>query len=104
VHNGGLNVLAHFLEGCFEGRFSVDLVHSCYLSEQGDELHTGVIVLFDLLAENRACYVAGLLLAVLDHTFLAGVLAALKDEDVRRGNSVFYEELGLECILGEVFE
>lgn len=78
-------------------------MHFGNLSEQGDELYTGFIVLFDLLAENGAWYVAWFLLTVLDHAFLAGVLAALKDEDVRRGNSVFDEELGLECILGEVF-
>jgi len=41
---------------------------------------------------------------MLDHALLAGVLGALKDKDVRRGNTVLDEELGLERILGEVFD
>lgn len=41
---------------------------------------------------------------MLDHALLAGILGTLKDEDVRRGNTVLDEELGLECILGEVFD
>ena len=40
---------------------------------------------------------------MLNHALLAGILGALKDKYVRRGDTVLDEELGLERILGEVF-